>query len=246
MLIWTNILFQREGSMPDIPDRALLEKVPRIHFYEGGPGCPEDIPFPSVMRALMEFLGEAAYGCRSRRALKPCFRIKCGYSFFVGVSGVASFLNWGPGWEEDNVEIMYMSDNPGAPFMHVFEAIGYNFSYSGEGGSEESFRETITQSIRSGFPVLAFNLVGPPESSLVTGYDEGGKVLIGWSFFQKIPDFSGGAITAIPGHGGNSPIRPYAASWRRLYSKHAERMGRRSCISSARFESFGLDLVRCA
>jgi hypothetical protein len=33
-------------------------------------------------------------------------------------------------------------------------------------------------------PVLGYGVVGPPEASIVAGYDEGGDVLIGWSFFQ--------------------------------------------------------------
>jgi hypothetical protein len=37
--------------MTTVPDRLVLEGVPRVHFYEGGPSCPEDIPFPFVMRA---------------------------------------------------------------------------------------------------------------------------------------------------------------------------------------------------
>jgi hypothetical protein len=38
--------------MSVIPDRLVLEGIPRVNFYHGGPRCPEDIPFPSVMRAL--------------------------------------------------------------------------------------------------------------------------------------------------------------------------------------------------
>ena len=33
-------------------------------------------------------------------------------------------------------------------------------------------------------PALAYGVVGLPEPSIVAGYDEGGDVLIGWSFFQ--------------------------------------------------------------
>lgn len=36
--------------MAAIPKRFVLEGVPRVSFYEGGAACPEDIPFPSVMR----------------------------------------------------------------------------------------------------------------------------------------------------------------------------------------------------
>lgn len=180
--------------MAAVPNRLVLEGVPRVHFYEGGPACPEDICFPSVMRALMEYFGEDL-GCRTCRALPPGCKVTCTYSFFMGVSGVASFLSWKPGWADDNMEIMYMSDDPGAPFGRAFEATGYEFRLLGvEPGRdrESSMRAEMVDSIQRGRPVLAFGPVGPPESSLIAGYDEGGHVLIGWSFFQSIPEFNAG------------------------------------------------------
>lgn len=50
--------------MAEFPERLVLTNVPQVKFYDGGSRCPEDIPFPSVMRALMEYLGEEKYGCR--------------------------------------------------------------------------------------------------------------------------------------------------------------------------------------
>jgi hypothetical protein len=38
--------------------------------------------------------------------------------------------------------------------------------------------------------VIAFGPIGPQESALITGYDENGDILIGWSFFQNIPLFN--------------------------------------------------------
>lgn len=183
--------------MTTTPSRLVLSGVPRISFYQGGPDCPEDIPFPSVMRALMEYLKEEDFGCRSCRALRPGCKITCSYSFFMGVSGVASFLSWKPGWEGDNLEIMYMSDDPKAPFDRAFQATGYEYQYQGvelEGGqnNEALFRQQIVESLQKGRPVLTFGPIGPPESAIVTGYDEGGDVLIGWSFFQDMPEFNAG------------------------------------------------------
>jgi len=181
--------------MTTAPNRLVLEGVPRVSFYEGGPACPEDIPFPSVMRALMEYLSEKDFGCRSRHTLQPGCKTTCSYSFFIGVSGVASFLSWKPGWEGDNVEIMYMSDDPAAPFDRAFQAAGYEYQIVSveEGRDNEAvFRQRIVESIRQGRPVLAFGPVGPPEAAIVTGYDEGGDVLIGWSFFQNMPEFNAG------------------------------------------------------
>jgi hypothetical protein len=48
--------------------------------------------------------------------------------------------------------------------------------------------------------VLAFGVIGPPEPSIITGYDEGGDVLIGWSFFQSFPDFAGGVAYEPSGY----------------------------------------------
>jgi hypothetical protein len=56
--------------------------------------------------------------------------------------------------------------------------------------SEDVFRQRILESIDRGMPVIAFGVIGPPEACLVTGYDEGGAVLVGWNFFQDMPEFN--------------------------------------------------------
>jgi hypothetical protein len=174
------------------PTRLLLEGVPRVKFFDGGPRCPEDIPFPSVMRALMEYSGDEEFGCRSCRAVEPRCRVPCSYAFFIGVTGVASYVNWKPGWEGDNVEIMYMSDEPAAPFDRALRAAGYAYQIHAPEGDYDLMRRSIVESIQGGRPVVSFGPIGPPEAALITGYDEGGDVLMGWSFFQGIPPFSDG------------------------------------------------------
>jgi hypothetical protein len=176
--------------MNTAPFRLVLENVPQVKFFDGGPRCPEDICFPSVMRSLMEYFGESEFGCRSCHAVTPTCRIPCSYAFFIGVTGVASFVNWKPGWEGDNVEIMYMSDDPAAPFERAFRAAGYEYQLYGPEGDGELHRQKIVESIQKGRPVVAFGPIGPPEAGLITGYDEGGAVLVGWNFFQGFPDFN--------------------------------------------------------
>jgi hypothetical protein len=147
------------------------------------------------MRALMEYLGEEDLGCRVCRSLQPGCKVPCSYAFFIGVTGVASFLSWKPGWEGGNVEIMYMSDDPCAPFERAFQAAGYAYEMigAGAGGADEVLlRRRIVESIRQARPVVAFGPIGPPEAALIIGYDEGGDVLIGWSFFQNVPAFNAG------------------------------------------------------
>lgn len=173
--------------MNNYPVRCVLEGVPRIHFYEGGKRCPEDIILPSVVRAVLEFLGEKDYGCKHCLAQNPDCRVLCTYAFLVGVSGAASFLSWKEGWHSDNPAILYMSDDDAAPERHVFDAIGYEHEWVVKvtGRNDEAlFRQRIVESIQRGMPVLGYGVIGPPEPSIIAGYDEGGDVLVGWSFFQ--------------------------------------------------------------
>jgi hypothetical protein len=187
--------------MNGYPDRVVLEGVPRVHFYEGGKRCPEDIALPSVMRAVLEYLGEKDYGCKHCLAQNPDCKVLCTYAFLVGVSGAASFLSWKEGWHGDNPAIFYMSDDAAAPERHVFDAIGYEFEWVvKENGRDDRmqsirealFRQRIAESIQRGMPVLGYGIIGPPEPSIIAGYDEGSDVLIGWSFFQGFPEFNAG------------------------------------------------------
>ena len=104
----------------------------------------------------MEFFGDEDLGCRTCRGSKPGCKVACSYAFFIGVSGVASYVNWKPGWAEDNQEIMYMSDDPMEPFRRAFEAAGREYRYLGteHGVDRETMRAGIVESIRSGLPVL--------------------------------------------------------------------------------------------
>lgn len=172
--------------------RSVLEGVPRIHFYEGGSRCPEDIILPSAIRSVLEYINEKEYGCKHTPATGPGCRIPCTYAFLVGVSGAASFLSWKEGWHRDNTSILSMLKGAETPERHIFEAIGYEFEWlTREEGrdNERMFRERIAESIERGMPVLAYGVVGPPEASIVAGFDDGGDVLIGWSFFQCMPEF---------------------------------------------------------
>ena len=175
--------------------RLVLEGVPQVRFYAGGTRCPEDIITPSVLRAILEYLGEKDYGCKHCLAQNPECKIFCSYAFLVGVTGAASFLSWKEGWEEDNVAIFYMSSDAGAPERHAFEAIGYRYDspQKVEGRDNEAlFRQRIVESIQRGMPALAYGVIGPPELCIITGYDENGEVLTGWNFFQNIPPYSDG------------------------------------------------------
>ena len=186
------------GNLQDrsrAPDRLVLEGVPRVGF-EAEPGQDaQSTPFPACLAACLEYLGEGL-GRREFEWREESWQQSRTYTYLMGVTGAAFRLSWRPGWHLDNVEIMYMSDEPSAPFERAFQAIGreYEFLFPEQDRDTEAYwRERIVDSIHGlGRPVLAFGVVGPPECCIVSGYDEGGQVLIGWSFFQNFPEFNEG------------------------------------------------------
>jgi hypothetical protein len=178
--------------MNDYSTRTVLQGIPWVGFYRGGERCPEDIILPSVMRAVLEYLGESGagprdFGCKHCLRKNPDCTVLCTYAFLVGVSGAASFLSWKDGWHGDNVAPFYMSADPEAPERNIFKAVGYQYEWVEKKpgrDNEALFRRRIVESLQRGVPVLGYGVVGPPEASIIAGYDEGGDTLIGWSFFQ--------------------------------------------------------------
>jgi hypothetical protein len=174
-------------AIPITQNRLVLQGVPQVKFYDGGPRCPEDIPLPSVMRALVEYFGEHEFGCRTCRAIQPGCKIQCSYAYFVGMTGAGSFISWKKGWHGDNVAIFYLDADAATVDRRAFAAAGYGWDYvvKAEGLDNASrFRQQIVKSIQRGAPVIAYGVIGPPEPCLITGYDDGGETLIGWNFFQ--------------------------------------------------------------
>jgi len=168
-------------------ERVVLEEVPQIGFYGSlpGPHCPEDFCFEGALRSCLQFLGER-YGCSHRPELQPGYRTECGYAYLMTVSGSAFFMNW-PGWPgEPHAAFNVLS--PVRFVENAFAAVGYDHTIVRRNGEDE-LQRTVIESIRDHRrPVMGLGVsAGPPEPAIVAGYDEGGDVLIGWSFFQRDP-----------------------------------------------------------
>ena len=54
---------------------------------------------------------------------------------------------------------------------------------------KEDFTDFIRREIDAGNPVIALGIIGPPEACVITGYREGGNVLMGWNVFQEYPEY---------------------------------------------------------
>ena len=167
-----------------LPDRMVLENVPRVNFYEGGPRCPEDMCLPSILRAIIEYRDDPDYGCNKCLSRTPNCKVPCSYSFFIGVTGAAFFLSWKNGWHGDNTAAFYLDTDTTMMEKHAFKAIGYSFELLLP-SQRDQFVPRIADSLQRGMPVISYGIIGPPESGLITGYDEGGEVILGWNFFQN-------------------------------------------------------------
>lgn len=168
----------------DHPTRAILQDVPTVGFYpymrlrDPGRG-PEDVCLPATLRACVEYLSKSA---GADDDAQPQFT----YPYFMGTTGAAFRLNWKDGWHGDNGAAWLASDDILAVFRRGFESAGYraNIVCGAEQG-KGSFRDQVVEAISGrGHPVIAHGVVGPPEEAIIAGYDEGGAVVVGWSFFQ--------------------------------------------------------------
>lgn len=170
-------------------DRLVLEGVPRVHFFEGGEECPEDITYPSCLRAWLQYVGDG-YGCKLAPAEAAEWRPWCAYAYFVGLTGLGFWLGWDVAGDTGATgNALRMAADAAEPFRRPLEAIGYEHEIvlKESGATEADFRARILTSVEAGCPVIGLGVVGPPEACLVSGYDEGGDVLTGWSFFQSGP-----------------------------------------------------------
>ena len=165
-----------ENSGADgIPRRVVLEDVPKVRYFKDGM-CP----FALSLKCLTDHMGE-----------------DYSYTYILGTSGACFRMTWNfTEWDEGNMDLGRLGPEP---FRHGFRAVGLKHRFLLKGSwwpeatgddiemlpddptAEAVLRAQVVRSIRQGLPVLAFGVVGPPEVSIICGYDDGGKVMIGWA-----------------------------------------------------------------
>ena len=109
---------------PIEPKRVVLEGVPQIGFFKGGPRPPEDDPFPACLRAYLEYRGDDLGFKAKAGGHDPWHAV---HEYFMGVSGAAFRMTWDAGkWDMSATDIMNGSADPLDGFRRAFEAAGYS------------------------------------------------------------------------------------------------------------------------
>jgi hypothetical protein len=146
--------------------QVYIEGVRKISWDTG-----EMCEFASALVSAMHCLGE-----------------RIPYHYVLGTSGTAFRFTLNPGeWDFGNYSIKNISIDPYEPIRRAIEATGYEYTLCEKSSAQQDSAQ-IMSSIAKGIPVLAFGVVGPSDCCIITGYDQGGRVLLGWSTYQDIPD----------------------------------------------------------
>jgi hypothetical protein len=156
------------STPPQAVDGRVLDGIERIHWTTTPPLC-----FVGSVVAALHYLGDPVEG-----------------SLVMGVSGGAFKMLWRPGWSPALCDLLIVGEEP---IRRTFAALGYAYRFLPAYGRtdaaqvRETFRQEIAATVDCGVPAIALGIVGPPEACVVAGYEEGGRVLRGWSYFQEDP-----------------------------------------------------------
>lgn len=156
-------------------DACVLYGIRKIQF------CAEECtPFPAALRSCLNYMGQ-----------------EIRYPYLMAASGAAFRLRWNnSSWDPGNIDIMNVYAEPEEAFVRAFRAAGRSFTFlrRTDTTTKEEFKTFIRAEIASGRPVIALGIIGPPEACIVAGYRDGGDTLLGWNFFQEMPEFGGGSL----------------------------------------------------
>lgn len=146
-------------------DRNVLQGVEQVGW--GKTAC---LCFVGSVESTMRYLGEDVTT-----------------AYMMGISGGAFVILWGMPWNPSNCDIMIAGDEV---IERTFAHLGYTYQRfvydpGAPDDTEQIWRRALIASIDRDVPVLMQGPVGPPECMIVTGYERGGEVLRGWSYFQE-------------------------------------------------------------
>jgi len=189
-LMQEKVILMDSAHMSD-PDSSVLYGVPKVSYFSAECECT---PFPSSLKACLGFMGQPV-----------------AYHYLMAISGAAFRLLWNTEyWDGGNVDILGIRPDVTEPVRRAMDAVGRDYTLlaksehtallaglKGESktvktGGKQAFVDLISREIDAGRPVIGFGIIGPPEACVITGYRDGGETLLGWNFFQDMPEYASG------------------------------------------------------
>lgn len=173
--------------MTHVSNKRILDVV-KVGFdgRTGDNRAPESFPFPSCMTSLMQYLGED-YLAVEIEAHNRKYTLRTGNVDFITASGMAFGLLWHKEFCPSCMDLMQVNEHD-ATIAYAFDWAGYEYEVvekARDCSNRDQIKDMIVESIDNGIPVLAFGIIGPPECLIITGYDDGGDTVTGWSHFQE-------------------------------------------------------------
>jgi hypothetical protein len=186
-------VFNEHKLKPEFADRVLqasaLATYPPQYRVQ-----VENLPVPGVLRALMEFIGED-FGYTLSEGHGITWRSNAAFELFMGVWGDVFDFVWLP---KDGSRPQFTQAAPDEADLAdrlaaTLDAAGFDCQpilkpdprrgiAATAAYDEDTMRQRIISSIADrGWPVPVLDLPDRAWASLVTGFREGGEVLIGWS-----------------------------------------------------------------
>lgn len=153
--------------------RKVLEQVPNITTQD--PRVQENFQFCGCMRAVMQYLKKDP---------------EYDFIFFAGITGALFSNVWSyqPIWDYSESTVSHVNyTGKNDIIKSAFHAVGYECEIILKEEIQKNkkyYLNKIVESLNRGLPILTYGIVGPPTCSLISGYDEEGEILIGWSAFQ--------------------------------------------------------------
>jgi AraC-like DNA-binding protein len=180
---------KKEKGIEKGPGFAVLNGVPEVSYLSP---AVEVTPFPSSLRACFSYLDHDV----------P-------YAHLLTASGAAFRLAWNTTmWDGGNVDILGFREDPTEPLRRACQAAGCAMDLLCKEGGDHGLRgrakaapdvrsggkgdfiALIKEEIDAGRALIGFGIIGPPEACVIAGYREDGETLLGWNFFQAMPEFA--------------------------------------------------------
>ena len=159
------------GEIQKTTDSCILYGVPKVYFGRMVDGQMQLTPFPMCLQSVLNYMGQ-----------------NINYTQIMAVSGAAFAMRFDTkGWNMGAADISFTYSEHTKPFELAFRTAGRSFRIIEEpdkAKSKTAYLAHIKSELDCGRPLIALGVVGPPEACIVTGYQNGGETLLGWSLFQ--------------------------------------------------------------